>query len=138
MKIKVMNKTDAREYIPEGKAIIIRMGDTIYFSKLKGEYIAEKEFYFSDIEDSSSSYAIKEKHAEDIINFVKENLTEDLEEIVVHCHYAQGRSPSVAASLAHNMFNIPFDVSKYPDINKLVYNRVKEKLDELRNPSRFF
>jgi hypothetical protein len=78
MKIKVMNKAEAREYIPEGKAIIIRMGDTIYFSKLKGKYIAEKEFYFSDIEDSLSSYAIKEKHAEDIINFVKENLTEDL------------------------------------------------------------
>jgi len=134
MTIKVMNKDEAKEYLPTKKTIIIRMGDTYPFSKLKGEYLDILELYFSDVEDKTNQYAIKKEDGEKVINFVKKNIEKEVEEIIVHCQYGKGRSPAIAASLAHNMFNLPFDTTKYPNINNLVYSTIEKEIYSKNNP----
>jgi len=126
MKITVLNRLEAKEYIPDNTAIIIRMDDTIYFSKLKGDYLASKEFYFSDTENKTNPYAITEQNAKDIISFVR-SYQDDIDEIVVHCHYGKGRSPAVAGAIAHHLFNQEFNLAQYQNYNTLVYSMIKNQ-----------
>jgi len=125
MKITVLNLTEAKNYIPSKSAIIIRIFDSNQIPELKGSFLAEKHFFFSDLEDKDSPYSISQEEADSLIAFVKENSS--VKEIVIHCVYAQGRSPAVGYVLSE-YFNIPFSKEQYPDINHLVIERLQESL----------
>jgi len=124
MKITVLNMRDARNYIPTGKAIIIRMGDSFPFPKVDGDYIAKMNFYFSDV-DSDSDYFIEDEEAIKILSFVKENI-DIVDEIVVHCQYGQGRSPAVASAISDylNIEGIKYK-EEYPNLNIPIYEKIK-------------
>jgi len=128
-KIIVFNKKDAKNYIPKDKAIIIRMGDSLPFPKLKGSYIEEKSFYFSDV-DAISDYAITNDDAKEIISFVDKYINK-VNEIIVHCEYGQGRSPAVAFAISEYLKskNISIEeqnyLDKYPNINKYIFEKIK-------------
>ena len=131
MKITVFNKKNAKNHIPNGKSIIIRMGDQLPFPKLKGDYIAKKSFYFSDV-DSISDYAISKEDAKNILEFIDNNIN-DIDEIIVHCEYGQGRSPAVAYAVSEYLINknIPHEneeyLQKYPNINIYVFETIKKE-----------
>jgi len=115
VKVSVFNKYDVVNYQPSGLSAIIRIADTFNFNDLKGNYDSEIQFFFSDIEDELSDYAISKtlKH---------------FNEIVVHCEYGQGRSPAVAYVISE-YYGLPFDISIYPNVNKLVISKLKEALN---------
>lgn len=46
MKITILNKRDAKYYMPKGKAIIIRIGDELPMSRVNGEYIYKSIYFF--------------------------------------------------------------------------------------------
>jgi len=124
MKITVLNMRDAISYIPEERAIIIRMGDSFPFSKVEGEYINKINLYFSDV-DSDSDYFIEDDEAKEILSFVDNNIDE-INEIVVHCQYGQGRSPAVASAIADylNISEIKY-LEVYPNLNIPIYEKIK-------------
>jgi len=124
MKISVLNIHDAAKYIPKGNAVIIRIADSLDMPKLKGEYLDSISFFFSDLDFELSDYAIKEEDAINLKNFVDKN-SPYIDEIVVHCVYAQGRSPAVGYVLS-KYFNLSFDIAQYPDINKLVIKKLEK------------
>lgn len=128
MKFTVLSRMDAKNYLPKGNALIIRMDDNYPYSSLEGDYKAIQEVYFSDVTDKTNPYAITKENAIELINFVKNNI-EGVDEIVVHCKYGKGRSPAVAASISMFMFNQNFPIQSYPNINELVFNTIKENVN---------
>jgi len=126
VKVSVFNKYDVVNYQPSGLSAIIRIADTFNFNDLKGNYDSEIQFFFSDIEDELSDYAISEEEAKDLAKFIK--TLKHFNEIVVHCEYGQGRSPAVAYVISE-YYGLPFDISIYPNVNKLVISKLKEALN---------
>lgn len=123
MKITVLNKSEAKKYQPEKTAVIIRMEDVFPMKKVEGIYLKEKRFYFRDV-SCDSEWAITEEDAVELANFIK--TCQGVEEIVVHCVFAQGRSPAVAKIISE-YFKVPF-INKYPDLNQCVYSKIKKYL----------
>lgn len=127
MKITVLSKRDVKFYNPSSNAAIIRITSQYPLTTLKGFYSNIIELFFDDIsydnnDPDNIANIISDIEAKEIINFVK-NLSNNCHEIVVHCDYGEGRSPAVAAAISR-LFNQNFDMSKYPKINKLVYDKI--------------
>jgi predicted protein tyrosine phosphatase len=125
VKITIKNKKSVKDYIPIGKAAIIRMEDNYPYSKLKYKYDKELELYFSDI-DYDCEYSIQKTDAEKIIKFLKYIKENDFDELVVQCEYGQGRSPAIAFFAAEFLEEkIEYNIKDFPDINNYVYNFLK-------------
>jgi len=125
-KITVLDKWEVKDYVPKEGAVLIRLLDKEDgFFKNEHLYKDIKESFFYDIDDPNSNYAITEEEAEDLADFILKN--KEANEFVVHCTYAQGRSPAVGMAIA-DFLGLEFNERMYPDMNKLVYNRVIEKL----------
>lgn len=128
MKITILDKRDAVIYKPEDKAVIIRIGDVYPLNKLKYKYIDECKYFFSDTNEFSE-YSIQKDEAIEIAKFILKYINE-VDEIVIHCVYGQGRSPAIAAVI-YNFLDDKFDFSKYKNINKYVYNEINEAIIKL-------
>ena len=126
MKISVFDKKEVIEYIPSGLSALIRVSDSFHMPKVKGSYSSIIKFYFSDVEDELSDYAISEKEALELASFIKS--LKDYNEVVVHCDYGQGRSPAIAYVIS-KYFGIPFDKKSFPNINNLVISKLEEVLN---------
>ena len=124
MKITVLNKSEAVQYRPEGDAVIIRIGDVYPLNKIFGEYIDQSHYYFSDI-DEEGEYSIQKDEADKLASFILKYI-DVVDEIVIHCVYAQGRSPAIGYSIATYLGEDNDFLSKYPDINLFVYNRLMD------------
>ena len=116
IKIKVLNLQQSVSYKPECKSIMIRIMDTVLIGKdhysldYKDDFISVKEIYYDDIDfKSNKQYEVKdndyykmkvfkEDNKNDIMEFIRENLN-NIEEIVIHCHYGESRSPGIALSI---------------------------------------
>lgn len=126
MKITVLSKRNVRIYSPMSNAAIIRISSQYPLVSTKGNYIYSLELFFDDItygnEDLENiSNIISSTEAIEIINFVK--IIHNCSELVVHCDYGKGRSPAVAAAIA-DILNINFNKSLFPQLNKLVYDKI--------------
>jgi predicted protein tyrosine phosphatase len=116
--ILIFNKKEAREFIPKNNSIIIRMGDTYPFPKLKGKYIDILELYFSDIE-YNSEYSIQEEDKKKLIEFVNK-YKNSVETIVIHCEYGQGRSPAIAYFISNYLEVFSIKKEDFPNINNYI------------------
>jgi len=122
MKITVLNKTEVVLYQPKEDAIIIRIGDVYPLNKIFGKYIDQTHFYFSDI-DEESEYSIQDDESDKLASFILKYI-DTVDEIVVHCVYAQGRSPAIGYAIATYLGKDNDYINKYPDINLYVYNKL--------------
>jgi len=121
-KITLLNRMDAVKYNPEGKAVAVRLDAQYPLRDLKGSYVEILVQTFKDTEDVSD-YSITNENAKDIVAFVKKH--SDVDEIVVHCHHKQGRSPAAALAI-EEFFKIQnIDIKDFPNINKLVLSKVR-------------
>lgn len=119
MKLTILNKREVMEYIPKKKAVVIRVGDIYPLNTLNHKYIEESHFYFSDI-DEESEYSIQKDEADKLANFILKYI-DSVDEFVIHCVYAQGRSPAIALAIATFLeIENNYD-KKYPDINRYVF-----------------
>ncbi len=122
MKITILNKKEARDYIPSGTAVIIRLEDEGTPYKLKGTFKDELFLTFSDVEDGE--YAISKDDISQIKAFAQKYKT--IDEFVINCNYGKGRSPAVGAYISYR-YNIQFDFKQYPDLNQFVLNSLLKK-----------
>lgn len=127
MKITLMNRRDAIAHQPKGSAVALRLDSQYPLSNLKGNYQEILVQVFEDI-PYECSYSIKDEDAKDIVNFVKEN--EDKEEILVHCHHKQGRSPAAAIAIQEYLGLNQFDINDFPDINMLVLEKLRKEFNK--------
>jgi len=120
MNVKIMSRKEAKLYLPNSTAVIIRMGDRYPFDKLKGSYQDTIDLLFSDIE-IESHYAIQEEDIIKIIEFIDKN--KNVNEIIVHCEYGQGRSPAIAFFISEYLRLNIIKKSDYPNINNFVISK---------------
>ena len=121
-KITLLNRMDAVQYKPKGKAVAVRLDDQYPLRDLKGSYLDVLVQTFKDTEDISD-YSITNDNAKDIVEFVKKH--SKIDEIVVHCHHRQGRSPAVALAIEEHFKIKNIDIREFPNINKLVLSKVR-------------
>lgn len=122
-KVILLNRTDAVNYKPEGKAIAIRLDSQYPLRDLKGNYEGILVKTFEDTEEESV-YSMTDQDAKDIVEFVLKNL--DVDEIMVHCHYKQGRSPAAAIAIEEFFggFQSHYE-EEFPSINKMVLEKLR-------------
>ncbi len=131
MKITVLSKSEARSYKPIGTAIIIRIGDyfpsRIPLGEIQGKYLNITEYDFPDI-DEFTEYSMKDEEAKSIAATIKE-YSGEVEEIVVHCIYGQGRSPAIAYAIAtyNNDTSINYP-EQYEKLNNIIYDKLMKYL----------
>jgi len=128
MIVTVKDKFSIHTYEPHENSVLIRISDSWDLRPVKQNYQRVIKFHFYDITDKTSSVAIKKEEAIKIAKYIK--LYKNINEIVVHCDYGKGRSPAIAKVISEK-FGVPFDTNKYPGINMLVYNKVKQALSEV-------
>ncbi len=121
LKITVINKFDLKKYETNSEKILLIRITSIYpLLRLKKSYTKELSYFFDDTTEGDN--LISPSEAQEIVNEVLNN---NYDEIIVSCDYGLGRSPAVAYAIS-DIFNIPFNVSIYPNINKYVYHELKK------------
>lgn len=127
MKLTLLTRHDAILYEPEGDSIIIRLDSQNPISKLNGKFLDKLIVPVEDFEDESQ-YTMSVEDAKDVFNFVK-RYESVVDEIVVHCHYRQGRSPACIFVLQDYFNQNDYQKKDFPAYNKLVYRKLKEVFD---------
>lgn len=122
-KITVVSKFDLRRYETDSEKILLIRVTSIYpVLRLKKSYTKELLYCFDDQTEGENLISLSE--AKEIVNEVINNT---YDEIIVSCDYGLGRSPAIAQAISE-ILNIPFNVSKYPNLNKYVYHELKKAL----------
>jgi len=126
--IGAFDKSSVKELEPRPYSILIRL--TSYdsgFEKLNGKWYKTLELKFDDVdrrqtEIDGAANVMKDKHAEQILDFVINNIECD---IFVHCDAGLSRSPGVVVAL-EEIFNARNVNDKYPHYNRYVKNKIKD------------
>lgn len=120
--ITILNKFNVRNYIPKEDAILIRISSQPLLKMDTSKYKEVHEFFFDDVEDDWVGYLATDEE----LKKIKEIISKDYQELVVHCDYGQGRSAAIGVFASKQKLNKDIS-SEYPDLN----NYILKKLEEL-------
>lgn len=103
----VLSKKAALKYKPNGKAIVIRMLEPYEKNyELEGLYVEETIIRVHDVVPQaglpSNTVLFQGSHVAELLHYIDKH-KDTVEEIVIHCHAGQSRSPAIAIGIGWHL-----------------------------------
>jgi hypothetical protein len=139
MKLEIMSLRNALQYVPEDNTYAIRIcgertTDHLHCLEKSDKWIGSNWYVFDDVWPDipgglePMEVVFNEKKAEKIITDFREK-KENIETLLVHCHFGQNRSPAVGIAL-NDLFDLGYNSNQlkreFPDYREFVYDAMIE------------